>query len=162
MKWLMRILGKENKKEAGFTLVELMVVIIIVGILAAAAVPIYSAFVKKARVSEAKASIGTIRAAEEVYWAENAKYLTLTDAASTAAALKDTLGVDVGHNVWWNTAVTWTTVVSTTTTTDDTLDSIKADATDTGCDDKIEGITVTYYIKAVAPHAADTWDVTFP
>ena len=162
MKWLMRILGKENKKRAGFTLVELMVVIIIVGVLAAAAVPIYSAFVKKARVSEAKASIGTIRAAEEVYWAENAEYLALTTVGSGDAALKNTLGVDVGHNVWWNTGVTWTAAVVTTATTNDTLNSITADATAPTCDPKILGITVTYYIKAVVPHAADTWDVTFP
>ena len=151
MKWLVRILGKENKKRAGFTLVELMVVIIIVGVLAAAAVPIYSAFVKKARVSEAKASIGTIRASEEVYWAENAVYLPLADVESTATALTQDLGVDVGHNVWWNTAVTWTV---TTGTSDTVLLTITADATDAGCDDKIEGITVTYTLSG------DTWSTT--
>jgi len=151
MKWLVRILGKENKKRAGFTLVELMVVIIIVGVLAAAAVPIYSAFVKKARVSEAKASIGTIRAAEEVYWAENAVYLPLVTVASDAAALTDTLGVNVSHNVWWNDAVTWTV---TTDATFATLLTIVADATNTGCDDKIEGITVTYTLSG------DTWSTT--
>jgi len=151
MKWLVRILGKENKKRAGFTLVELMVVIIIVGVLAAAAVPIYSAFVKKARVSEAKASIGTIRASEEVYWAENAVYLPLAGVASDAVALTDTLGVDVGHNVWWNDAVTWTV---TTDATFATLLTIVANATAAGCDDKIEGITVTYTL------ATDTWSTT--
>lgn len=155
MKWLMRILGKENKKRAGFTLVELMVVIIIVGVLAAAAVPIYSAFVKKARVSEAKASIGTIRAAEEVHWAENAEYLALpAGTASNDALLTDTLGVDVSHNVWWNTGVTWTAAVSTTTTTNDTLDSITANATADTCDAKIKGITVTYTLDT------DTWSTT--
>lgn len=151
MKWLMRILGKESKKKGGFTLVELMVVIIIVGILAAAAVPIYSAFVKKARVSEAKASIGTIRAAEEVYWAENAAYLPLAAVASDAVALTDTLGVDVSHNVWWNTGVTWTV---TTGTSDTVLLTVVANATDAACDDKIEGITVTYTL------ATDTWATT--
>jgi prepilin-type N-terminal cleavage/methylation domain-containing protein len=152
MRWLMRILGKENKKRAGFTLVELMVVIIIVGVLAAAAVPIYSAFVKKARVSEAKASIGTIRAAEEVYWAENAEYLQFTDLASGHATLTDTLGVDVSHNVWWNAGVTWTANTSGTPPT--TLVSIVADATAATCDDKIEGITVTYTL------ATDTWSTS--
>jgi len=148
----MRILGKENKKKGGFTLVELMVVIIIVGILAAAAVPIYSAFVKKARVSEAKASIGTIRAAEEVYWAENAVYLPL--AASTGAELKAALGVDVSHNVWWDTGVTWTVSCSGTGGTE-TLDSILADAATLGTADiKIKDITVTYTL------ATDAWTIT--
>jgi len=151
MKWLMRILGKENKKKGGFTLVELMVVIIIVGVLAAAAVPIYSAFVKKARVSEAKASIGTIRASEEVYWAENAVYLPLAAVASDATGLVDTLGVDVSHNVWWNTGVTWTVTTDAAFTT---LLTIVANAEAAACDDKIEGITVTYTL------ATDTWATT--
>jgi len=148
MRWLTKILSKGNKKRAGFTLVELMVVIIIVGVLAAAAVPIYSAFVKKARISEAKASMGTIRAGEEVYWAENAVYLPLSAVASSATALTDTLGVDVSHNVWWNTGVTWTVTTGAVNTT---LVTIVANATAAACDDKIEGITVTYTL------ATDTW-----
>jgi len=154
MKWLVRILGKENKKKGGFTLVELMVVIIIVGILAAAAVPIYSAFVKKARVSEAKASIGTIRAAEEVYWAENAVYLALPGVASTATTLTDTLGVNVSHNVWWNAGVTWTVSTSGGDDSNEILDSITANAAALTCDAKIQGITVTYTL------ATDTWSTT--
>jgi len=153
MKWLMRIVGKENKKRAGFTLVELMVVIIIVGVLAAAAVPIYSAFVKKARVSEAKASIGTIRAAEEVYWAENAVYLPL--GASTGAELKAALGVDVSHNVWWDAGVTWTVSCSGGTGGNEILDSILADGTG-ATDIKITGITVTYTLDT------DTWVIVYP
>lgn len=155
MKWLMRILGKENKKKGGFTLVELMVVIIIVGVLAAAAVPIYSAFVKKARVSEAKASIGTIRAAEEVYWAEKDVYLPLD--ASTGAELKAALGVDVSHNVWWDAGVTWTVSCSGGTDGNETLDSILADAATPGTADiKIKGITVTYTLDG------DTWVIVYP
>ena len=49
---------KTNQK--GFTMTELMVVVVIVGILAAIAVPIYSRYVRNARVTEATSRVGEI------------------------------------------------------------------------------------------------------
>jgi len=62
------------RNEKGFTLVELMIVIVIVGILAAVAVPIYTGNVNKAKQSECDAALGTIRTALRVYYAENGAY----------------------------------------------------------------------------------------
>ncbi len=58
-----------NSKK-GFTLVELMVVILIVGILAAVAIPLMQGRIDKAKWSEANASAGTIRTAIRAYVAE--------------------------------------------------------------------------------------------
>ncbi len=58
-----------NSKK-GFTLVELMVVILIVGILAAVAIPLMQGRIDKAKWSEANATAGTIRTAVRAYTAE--------------------------------------------------------------------------------------------
>ena len=58
----------ESRK--GFTLIELMVVITIVGILAAVAVPIIRGRIDSARWSEGKAAMGTIATAVRMYAAE--------------------------------------------------------------------------------------------
>jgi len=71
MKWLMRMLDKAKKERHGFTLIELMIVLIIVAILAVAAVPTYTYFVKRAYESEASASLGAIKTAQIVYKAEH-------------------------------------------------------------------------------------------
>jgi type II secretion system protein G len=66
--------------QHGFTLVELMIVIVIVGILAAVAIPIYQGNIKKAKMSECDAALGTLRTALRVYYAENGNYPEATDA----------------------------------------------------------------------------------
>jgi type IV pilus assembly protein PilA len=54
----------------GFTLVELMIVVAIIGILAAIAIPNFLNFRLKAKTSEAKSNLGAIRTSEVAYFAE--------------------------------------------------------------------------------------------
>ncbi len=58
------------KSRKGFTLIELMVVILIVGILAAVAIPIMKGRIDAAKWSEGKAALGTIATALRAYGAE--------------------------------------------------------------------------------------------
>ncbi len=58
------------RARKGFTLIELMVVILIVGILAAVSIPLMKGRIDSAKWSEANAAAGTIRTALRAYWAE--------------------------------------------------------------------------------------------
>lgn len=53
--------------KKGFTLIELMIVVAIIGILAAISIPNYLAFRLKAKTSEAKSNLGSIQVLEEAY-----------------------------------------------------------------------------------------------
>jgi type IV pilus assembly protein PilA len=63
---------KRNSK--GFTLIELMIVVAIIGILAAIAIPNFVNFQLKAKTAEAKSNLGSIRLCEETYMSENDVY----------------------------------------------------------------------------------------
>lgn len=67
-----------RKNKAGFTLVELMVVAIIVAILAAVAIPLMSGNKKRAYATEAQAGCSAIKTALRVMQAENNVYPTFS------------------------------------------------------------------------------------
>src|SRR5579859_4923468 len=60
--------------EKGFTLVEMMVVVAIVGALAAIAIPNYRKYQNRARQTEAKIALGAIYTAERAFSGENSTY----------------------------------------------------------------------------------------
>ncbi len=62
---------KALKNDKGFTLAELMVVVVIIGILTAIAVPVYNSVTDKANVSATEANLRTIDGAIMMYQADN-------------------------------------------------------------------------------------------
>ena len=66
--------GMRNQRQRGFTLTELMVTVVIVGILASIAVPAYRAYVDRAKRSEGKAFLSEIQSRQERYFFDNNSY----------------------------------------------------------------------------------------
>jgi type IV pilus assembly protein PilA len=74
----------KHNVQKGFTLIELMIVVAIIGILAALAIPAYQDYTIKSRVSEGASLSGSFKTAMEVYWSENG---TLADAFNSTSGL---------------------------------------------------------------------------
>ena len=73
-----------NDNTRGFTLVELMIVVIVIGILAVVAIPMYQVVPERSRGTEAIAGLGLIREAMRAYYAEHGTYenAAFTDGAN--------------------------------------------------------------------------------
>lgn len=72
------------KKTAGFTLVELMIAVAIVGILAAIVVPSYSDYVRRGKIAEATSQLATMAVKLEQYFQDNRTYVGACTAGTTA------------------------------------------------------------------------------
>ena len=94
MSWLYR--------KKGFTLLELMIVVIVIGILATLAVPRFITATKKAKQAEAKSMLGTIRSSQWRYYQEHQSTFADTignlDIDMTASAYFTYSGADDSGN----------------------------------------------------------------
>ncbi len=78
------------KRLAGFTLIELMLVVAIIGLLAAIALPQFANMVDKAREARMKGELGTLRSAINIYYADNdGIYPTLPDSLTVGGKYID-------------------------------------------------------------------------
>lgn len=106
------------KSQKGFTLIELMIVVAIIGILSAIAIPNFLAFRMKAKASEAKSNLGSIRTCEEAYKTEHEAYCAAAvapQAAPTATSVAwatnpgyTAMGFAPAGNVYYTYVVTVT------------------------------------------------------
>src|SRR5512142_188550 len=72
---MMQIRRTSNNK--GLTLIELLMVIVIVGVLAAIAIPSYTNYMVRARRADAKTALEQLRASQEMFRAERGVYSTM-------------------------------------------------------------------------------------
>ena len=122
----MRQLQRKSTRESGFTLVELMVVMLIIGVLAAIAIPSFVASIKNAKEAVLKEDLHVMRNAIDSYTMDKEKAPQSLDDLVQSGYLREIPKDPMTHS-----AETWVT------TTDDTLESI--DQTEPGINDVHSG-----------------------
>ena len=81
---------KRGRGEAGFSAVELLIVVVIIGILAAVAIPKFASTKEKAYLASMKSDLRNLATTQEGYFADNTAYFsgTGTNRGSTQSAVQ--------------------------------------------------------------------------
>jgi prepilin-type N-terminal cleavage/methylation domain-containing protein len=110
-----------NRK--GFTLIELMIVVVIIGILAALAIPRFMKSTSKAKQSEARQILKQIYTMQHTYRQANTTYGDAGLASTAGVAFTfPQIGVDIGSNAMYSYAVTAATALAFTATATANID----------------------------------------
>ena len=83
-----------HRKQQGFTIVELLIVIVVIGILAALVVTTFSGIQQKGRNTERQTDINAVHSQVEAYYAQNGRYPTLTDMNTATFRSANLKGLD--------------------------------------------------------------------
>jgi len=81
-------------KQEGFTIVELLIVIVVIGILAGLVITTFNGIQQKARDTERETDIKALHSQVEAYYAQNGKYPALADMNSTTFVAANLKGLD--------------------------------------------------------------------
>ena len=108
-----------DRRDSGFTLIELMIVVVVIGILAAIAVPNFIAMQSRAREAGTKANMHTFQLAAEDYGVQNDSFYAV-DGASVVplmpggdARFKNSFSGTTGSGVAWEDRASFAAAATT-------------------------------------------------
>ena len=134
-----------KKHQSGFTLIELMIVVAIIGILAAIAIPAYSDYIAKTRVSDCPGSSAAIKT--NIALAEQGGYLQVEGAGALNTAVSGNTTIPILYTVSY--ASTNITFITVTLVADGEVDSAGNNILSTQIDCEFRpGILPTYAAAA--------------
>ena len=123
----MRLKMETLRHPHGFTLVELVVVILIVGTLVSIAVPLYLYYTETAKVREALGMMKAIKTSQKLESIKTSKYYTATGGEAAAIFLEKGIDVRDSVNFTYGTVghgTAWFTITATTTAESDMTGTI--------------------------------------
>ncbi len=112
------MLSKLHRTQKGFTLIELMIVVVIIGILAALAIPRFMRATTKSKQSEAKQILKQVYTMQQTYRQQNDTYWDPAGAVAGSATPNAfaTLGVEVGPTARYSYSIAGVTATTFTAT----------------------------------------------
>jgi len=91
-------MGRNTRRGRGFTLIELMIVIVVIAILMSIAIPLYTGQVRKARRADAQQAMMNLALMQEKYRANNTTYGDCSDLVGGTCDAPDNYAITVTTN----------------------------------------------------------------
>src|ERR1043165_3415800 len=102
----MQSLFHMNSRRRAFTLIELLIVITVLGLLAAIAIPRFNNMKQKANLATMQTALKNLGQAEETYFAETGNYTAKLDSLNFQPSAEMTLTVVEATNTGWSATIT--------------------------------------------------------
>ncbi len=94
-----KILGNSARADGGFTLIELMIVVVIIAVLAAIALPAYQQYARETKRADAQSALLRIAALQEKFFSDNNQY------AASAVTLGYATNPAASNDRYWSIAI---------------------------------------------------------